>query len=307
MANNTAEALNLRPKKDTKNMELFKAIHRAQHVQRNFDLNKKMPEQDISTIVTAATQCTSKQNVAHYKLHAITNREIIEEIYDCTTCTPEHPEEAQGQKYARNYYPNKGAVKKKGYGKGNYPENPQVLGNLVLVFERYEKFYFNPKKFTNKMGDAANPQTFVTQVEEVREFLEDASAWDAATAKQKDRTMLVAEVLDRMDVDYHDKDELDDYINEMRRTLAQDSFTALGIAAGTVNLTASQLGYGTGCSTCIMNRPKLKKLLGMKKDPLLIMGIGFKQEGKNRRVHHKDDGYTFGTIKKQPIEISYIN
>ena len=181
------------------------------------------------------------------------------------------------------------------------------MGNLVLVFEQYENFVFDDRRFTTRIGDNANPQTFVTQVEEVRELLEDASAWDSATGKQKHKAMKVAEVLDRMDVDYHDKDQLDEYVNKMRKTLSQDAFTALGIAAGTVNLTASQLGYGTGCCTCIMNRPKLKKLLGMENDPMLIMGVGFKQEGKSRRIHHKDDSYKFGTCKKQPIEINYVN
>ncbi|SVD69285.1 uncharacterized protein METZ01_LOCUS422139, partial [marine metagenome] len=143
---NTAEVLNLRPKKDTKNMELFKAIHRAQHVQRNFDLNKSMPEQDIATIITAASQCPSKQNVAFYKIHAITNRDVIEEIYECTTCDPDSAPEASGSKFGRSFYKSRDQA---------YPENPQVLGNLVLVFEEYENFYnYNQDKSNN-----ANPQT----------------------------------------------------------------------------------------------------------------------------------------------------
>ena len=131
MSNNTAEVLNLRSKKETKNMELFKAIHRSQHVQRNFDLSKRIPEQDISTIVTAATQSPSKQNVAFFKVHAITNRDVIEEIYEITTCDPKSSSEASGSNYARRFTG-------KGHGEGNYPENPQVLGNLVL-HHRQEK------------------------------------------------------------------------------------------------------------------------------------------------------------------------
>ena len=66
---------------ESKNMELYKAVHSAQHCQRNFDLSKKMPTEDIKTLVTAATQCPSKQNIAFYKLHIITNRDVIDEIY----------------------------------------------------------------------------------------------------------------------------------------------------------------------------------------------------------------------------------
>ena len=96
------------PKQQTKNMELFKAIHRAQHCQRNFDLNQKMPEQDIKTIITAATECTSKQNIANYKLHVITDRKTIKQIYKCT---------------------------------GGRIGQSQVLGNLVIVFEFFSKNY----------------------------------------------------------------------------------------------------------------------------------------------------------------------
>ena len=293
MFDNTAEVLDLRPQKDTKNMELFKAVHRSQHVQRNFDLSKQMPEQDISTIITAATQCPSKQNVAFYKVHAITNRDVIEEIYECTTCSPDSSPDASGNKYGRTFY---NFPKKK--NKANYPENPQVLGNLVLVFEEYENF---------KPGRNANPQTYVTEVEYVRPLLEDESTWEHASEDKKKRALAALKVLERSGVDVHDKDSLDEYVATNRRILATDRDTALGIAIGYVNLTSSQLGYGTGCCTCIMDRPRLRKLLGLKRNPMIVMGIGYKQEGMNRRVHQKDDSYMFETRKKQPIEINYVN
>jgi hypothetical protein len=66
------------------NPELKKAIHRSQHCQRNWDLTKEIPEEDMDLIITAATQCPSKQNIAHYKVHAITNRDLIEKIHQNT-------------------------------------------------------------------------------------------------------------------------------------------------------------------------------------------------------------------------------
>ena len=224
MFSTTAEVLDFRPKYNSKNMELFKAIHRSQHVQRNFDLTKNIPEQDIATLVTAATQCPSKQNVAFYKLHVIKDRETIEQIYSCCSSSD------------------------------SQPQNPQVLGNLVFVFERYMNYKAKSKN--------TNP--------EIRGAVDPSSA-------------------------YH---------KEALKILDQDRFTALGIAAGYVNLVAAQLGYGTGCCTCILDYPRLKTLLDLEKDPLLVMGIGFKQKGKNRRVHHLKDE-KFATRKKQSIEISY--
>ena len=218
MFDNTAEVLDLRPEPQSKNMELFKAIHRSQHVQRNYDLSKKMPEQDIATIVTAATQCPSKQNVAFYKLHVVKDRSIIRHIYTCCRTLPQ-------------------------------PDNPQVLGNLVLVFEEYENY---------------DKESLNTNEEIV---------------KQDEQSL---------------------------KTLELDRFTALGIATGYVNLVSSQLGYGTGCCTCILDKPRLRVILELEKNPLLVMGIGFKQEGKNRRVHHLRDNTVFTTRKKQPIEINYV-
>ena len=217
MFDNTAEILDFRPKSKSKNMELFKAIHRSQHVQRNYDLSRDIPEQDVATIVTAATQCPSKQNVAFYKLHVVKDRSIIRHIYTCCRTLPQ-------------------------------PDNPQVLGNLVLVFEEYENY---------------DKESLNTNEEIV---------------KQDEQSL---------------------------KTLELDRFTALGIATGYVNLVSSQLGYGTGCCTCILDKPRLRVILELKMEPLLVMGIGYAQEGKNRRVHHLRQNKVFATRKKQPIEVDY--
>lgn len=85
--------------------DLETAIHNSQHCQRNWDLNKEIPQADLDLIITAATQCPSKQNIAHYKIHAITNRDIIEKIHENTV------------------------------GFQVVHTNPQVLANLLLVLE----------------------------------------------------------------------------------------------------------------------------------------------------------------------------
>jgi nitroreductase len=91
-----------------------KAIHRSQHCQRNWDLSKEIPQDDLDLILTSVTQCPSKQNIAHYKVHAITNRDIIEAIHSHTVG------------FAVTYTPYVAET------------NSQVLANLLLVFEAYE-------------------------------------------------------------------------------------------------------------------------------------------------------------------------
>mgnify|MGYP003335474820 FL=1 len=90
---------------------ISKAIIKSQHCQRNWDLTKEIPEEDMRLIELAATQCPSKQNIAHYNVHFITNREIIEKLHS----------ETDGFTY--KYQPKMTTT------------NTQVLANLVIAFE----------------------------------------------------------------------------------------------------------------------------------------------------------------------------
>ena len=90
--------------------EVKKAIIRSQHCQRNWDLQKQIPQDDIDLIIHSVTNCPSKQNIAFYKVHAITNREVIENIHNTTS----------------------GFLN---YETGKNETNSQVLANLVLAFE----------------------------------------------------------------------------------------------------------------------------------------------------------------------------
>lgn len=109
--------------------ELEKAIIKSQHCQRNWDLSREIPEEDFKLLMTAATQCPSKQNVAHYRVHAITRRDIIEKIHTHTL----------------------------GFGKSLDPNdlttNSQVLANLLIVLEK------NPVDVTNQYDQYRNTQT----------------------------------------------------------------------------------------------------------------------------------------------------
>lgn len=210
-------------------MDIQKAVTRSQHCQRNFDLSKQIPEDDIDLIIHSVTNCPSKQNIAYYKVYAITDQTVIEKIHSYT------------DGFTKNYETQETTT------------NSQVLANLLLVFEMED--------FTVKsLGSQRNLQT-------VR--LTD-----------------------------------NDLTNEDWNAFKKDSHMSTGVAAGYANLTASIIGYNTGCCACFDNEA-IKQELGLKNDVMLLMGIGFKNEDVNRRIHPKT-GFKFPTLKKQKIEVNRI-
>lgn len=212
--------------------DIKKAIIRSQHCQRNYDLTKTIPEADIDLIHHAATQCPSKQNMAFYKLHFITNRDVIKQIH-------------------------KNTMGFKNNTTGEVVTNSQVLSNLLIAFELEDT---------------------------VRRALVESKA--ARTDELNDIKKGVSS-------------SLPDY-----EKLVRDSEMAVGIAAGYINLTASILGYSTGCCVC-MDGPAVQKAIGANNPIKLLMGVGFKQEGVNRRQHPESD-FVFPTNPKQEIHVNFI-
>lgn len=211
-----------------------KSIFRSQHCQRNWDLSQEMPEEDLDTLMIAATQCPSKQNIAFYKLHFVTNRDLIEKIHGHT----------------------KGFVMKHGAtrDKTEYTTNAQVLANLLIVFEAYLDL--------SKASDAVRNEQVIDLT--------------SGTAKSDDL-----------------------------KIIERDRMLAVGVAAGYLNLTASLMGYSTGCCTCFIH-DNVQKEMNIKGRPLLLMGIGIADKTRNRRIHHIED-FMFPTKPKQPIPVEWIN
>jgi nitroreductase len=217
--------------------EIEKAVIRSQHTQRNWDLNKQIPKEDIKTLLHAVTNCPSKQNVAFYKIHFIQDRDIIEEIHENT--------------YGFGTFKGrKGAS----YDTSEVREtetNPQTLANLLVIFEDYN--YLNDLD-----GDIHRNQA-------TREYV------------------------------MHGKLSVD-----RQAELDRDKQIAVGIASGYLNLTASLMGYKTGCCQC-MDQKAIQHVALLEEKPLLLMGVGFPQEGVSRRQHHVRD-FNFISKKKQPIK-----
>ena len=194
-------------------------IHESQKCQRNWDLNKQIPEEDKNLIIESATNCPSKQNLNYFKLHVIEDREMIEKIHDNTKGFGPIYSDYDSELREENSYDSDKEEE------GQMYTNPQVLGHMLLAFTKNE---------------------------------------DTLLQRQKD----------------------DDW--------AEDRSMAIGIAAGYVNVVATQLGYSTGCCKC-MDSEAVKEVLG--ETPILLMGVGIADKTRDRREHHIED-FKFPTLKK---------
>jgi nitroreductase len=101
--------------------EIINSIEHSQHCQRNWDLTKSIPEEHIDLLIEAVKRAPSKQNIAFYKTHFITDRSIIEAIANNTKTNP------------LNRWTENNNIK-------DAHINSQALANLLIVFELYEDY-----------------------------------------------------------------------------------------------------------------------------------------------------------------------
>ena len=86
---------------------------------------------------------------------------------------------------------------------------------------------------------------------------------------------------------------------EIKDTLDPDSIVsedmnqAIGIAAGYVNIVATQLGYASGCCKCFES---LVDIFGER--ITLLMGVGIPDRARNRQEHHLNPEFKFPTLRK---------
>ena len=93
---------------------MIKAIIKSQHTQRNWDLSREIPADDMKVLEAAVTQCPSKQNFAFYKTTFVTNRSVIEKIHEQTLGLGYIDAETKQRVECTN---------------------PQALANLLVIFE----------------------------------------------------------------------------------------------------------------------------------------------------------------------------
>jgi hypothetical protein len=105
--------------------DIKNAVEVSQRCQRNWDLSKIIPSEYIDVLKTVVEKSPSKQNEEFYSAKFITNRNIIEQIFNLTSF-------------------DKGST-------SDINKNPQVLANLLVVFcER------SPASFRNFDGTKEN-------------------------------------------------------------------------------------------------------------------------------------------------------
>jgi len=128
-----------------------KSILTSQRCQRNYDLTREIPQEDLELIEMAITQCPSKQNLCFYDVHMITDRELIEKMHEHTAGIRANPA-----------------------SEDDVVTNPQMLGNLCIAFttprkKPLEKQTINPR--TGKEGGYRNlEQRLLVELDQDGEF-----------------------------------------------------------------------------------------------------------------------------------------
>ncbi len=106
---------------------LKKAVDITQRAQRNYDLSKSIPQEDLDTLIYTAINSPSKQNETHFKLKVYTDPNLIRKIYDCTERFGLFTRET----FDKMYKDNGNEV----VGNNKYEiKNSQILSNVVFVY-----------------------------------------------------------------------------------------------------------------------------------------------------------------------------
>lgn len=215
--------------------EIINAIEKSQHCQRNWDLSKTIPEDHINLFIEAVKRAPSKQNIAHYKTHFISDRNLITLIADCT------------RRHSNNVWLlNKMELTK--------TINSQALANLLIVFEFYQ--------------DYSSPEIYNRNAEAKTVFL-------------------------------------NSQLGGPKQIMEADGYTAIGIASGYVALLANMLGYSTGFCGCIQS-DNMSKVLNTDNKIMLLLGVGFPNDGVDHVVHHEISTHRYPILSKQEILINRI-
>jgi nitroreductase len=118
--------------------ELKNLITNSTKTQRNWDRSKSIPEEHLETMIHAVTQCPSKQNEAYYTVDVITNPDVIDKIFDCTSRSKVKPDEKKNAQVLAN------AVFAFSWIKPNEllsHNNETDILNILSSYEKYQHTY----------------------------------------------------------------------------------------------------------------------------------------------------------------------
>jgi nitroreductase len=116
---------------------IIKASSIAQRCQRNWDVNSVISEDTLDTLKQVIKNAPTKQNEEYYSVEFITDRSVIENIYQTTT----YDKSSQDDR----------------------TKNPQVLANLLVVFFcEFPNTYRNPEhEYEDHKGVMENVNTSI--------------------------------------------------------------------------------------------------------------------------------------------------
>ena len=255
--------------------QLQSVIPQSQHCQRNWDLTKEVTDEQIEILKLAVSQCPSKQNNAFYWVHFIKNRELIEELYDCTWGYYDRQSTSPTYLGSRT--------------EDHVKRNDQCLGNVLVVFEKWHNY----------------------ELQGVAGYADDRVSNDAKGNLTVDMT---DEQKQNFEIDPKEMFNDGTMDERVQKLIDRDRWMAIGIACGYLNIAAHQLGLKTGFNQCFGNPPKSKKqpeitypterikdIMGLKGEPLCFVGVGYPNEGVEHSRGHHDRTFKFWPKRKQPI------
>ena len=108
--------------------ELENAVNITQRAQRNYDLTKNIPDDDLKTLINVAINSPSKQNETHFKLKVFTDKKIIEKIHETTKRFALFTEKYVDKMFKDDH--KKGFLSNDKYN----VTNSQILANVVFVY-----------------------------------------------------------------------------------------------------------------------------------------------------------------------------
>jgi len=110
------------------NKDIINAVDSSQRAQRNYDLTKCIPKEDLDTLVYAAMNSPSKQNETHYSLYVYTDQKIIKQIYNHT----KNFAMVRDEKDLNESYNVENNIFKQNYS--NSVTNSQIYANTLFVY-----------------------------------------------------------------------------------------------------------------------------------------------------------------------------
>jgi nitroreductase len=148
------------------NQQIIDAAKVSKQAQRNWDLDKTIPQEDLDALIYAAKNSPKKQMETHYALHVFTDQEKIRAIYDQTkkfSLFPVDNPEVQDSMYADGKADYGDMFKDKDgefWQDDDYSiKNSQILANAMFVYTEDRRTVRGGTHFLAQEGGSKNVMT----------------------------------------------------------------------------------------------------------------------------------------------------